>query len=451
MTKVESLPHTKISYSFLVGLLYDIVNTTFLFNTAYQKINPKSAKEIGQSGWINFPSFWVGKHYLIGEVSHGPYELKRGRYNSNVFPKIKEITDLEIQAGMHYSNDYFQRMVVQISIDTKSKVPLRDLGPYDRINLAEHYRTLPGEGSSQWIKRNGIRIFSLLIALFFGMLTALLVVLIEALGLFPILTEPFSSFGLFALGNIDLYDLLGPAGAIVVAYYAGSFFFKTLEAPLLSTFEKRFSERLLYDLPTKETERFDFNYARDDEKRIEEIVGDFMKRSFIFKRKKTTPYYLQADRVTHIEETFRIGVKKRHQIILHYIGHSYKGTLKQKFSLQPNLGYFADRFLEINLGELGRQNQIWLKEARYMDIGRYNLKFNFKPMTLVVSKGHAILQPELTPDGKYLIEGVVAMNPEFFREIKRKEKGIHIKSVVKGDPFHLIFDPEQRSWEIQID
>ncbi|MFX1252552.1 MAG: hypothetical protein ACFFCZ_13180 [Promethearchaeota archaeon] len=442
MKEINVLPHTKISRAFLLGLLYDIVNTSFLFNAAFEK-----AKGTKHAGWINFTSFAIGRHHIVAMASHGPYELKRGRYNSDVVPRLSKITNPDILSGVHYSHDNFRRMIIQFNIDTKSKMPLRDLGPYDRKNLAKHFHSLRGEGIFHWLRLNSIKLLSLFIALFFGLLVALSVILMETLGLFPILAEPFFSIGL--LKDISIYDLLGPTGAVVVAYYAGIFFYRNLESPLLSTFEKGFSNRLLHTLPFRDAERFDFEYSRTDERRVEEIAEDFMKRSFVFERKKTTPYYMEADRVTHIEETFRIGIKKRHQMILHYIGQTRKGNLIHK--LKPRLGYFAERFLEANLKGLGHRYEVWLKEERYIHIAKYNLKFNFPTLKLVVSNGEGVLQPEFNTEGKYVIEGTIVNNPQFLKEVQRKEKGIHTKSLVKGDTFRLIFEPEEKIWEFEID
>ena len=115
------------------------------------------------------------------------------------------------------------------------------------------------------------------------------------------------------------------------------------------------------------------------------------------------------------------------------------------------MGYFAERYLESSLKGLGRHYEVWLKEVRYMHVGQYNLKFNFSTIKLIVSNGEGVLQPEFNAEGKYVIEGTIVNNPKFLKEVQRKEQGIHTKSLVKGDNFWLIFDPEEKTWEFKID
>ena len=79
------LQHTHLKKNFLLGILYDIINTTFLHYNQIKQVDSE-IEDLGLKGWQSFPNFYLGKKMLLGEVSHAPYELKRVRYNKDLFP-----------------------------------------------------------------------------------------------------------------------------------------------------------------------------------------------------------------------------------------------------------------------------------------------------------------------------------------------------------------------------
>ena len=190
--------------------------------------------------------------------------------------------------------------------------------------------------------------------------------------------------------------------------------------------------------------RFDAYAIYDEDKPVNNLLKDFMKESFIFRRHYQTPSHLIADRVVHINEIFRITRMKRKQLILKYYGHFR--SLNRLFRRYATLGFFSDHFIVMSLEDFDKEC-FTLKEIRYMHVGQYNLKFNFPAVDLMIDHGFGAIQPNLE-ENLYVIKGLVTKNPHLFNELKRKEQVTHTKSLVEGDAFWLIFDPIKMTWKI---
>ncbi|MFX0064994.1 MAG: hypothetical protein ACFFC7_22695 [Candidatus Hermodarchaeota archaeon] len=434
--------HTHLKKNFLLGILYDIINTTFLHYNQFKHVDSEIA-DLGLEGWQSFPNFYLGKKMLLGEVSHAPYELKRVRYNKELFPALNDVKDALIKEGMHYSSNNFHRMAVQVSLDTESNVEFQNIGPYDEKDLIGNYDQVPGEGWLFSFKLIFIRFITLTIALWLGLLSAIIIAFLEASGILPQLEQPITLF--LHIGAISIYDILGPAAGIIIAFYSGRQIFRLLHKPMLATFQRDFSDRLAYGKIHDDEMDFEFRY--DEDTPVNNLLKDFMKESFIFRRHHKTPSHLTADRIVHINEIFRITRKKRKQLILKYDGHFR--PLNQLFRRYATLGFFSDHFIVMSLEDFDEEC-FTLKEIRYMHVGKYNLKFNFPPVDLIVDHGFGAIQPHLNEEGLYIIKGLVNKNPYLFNELKRKEQVTHTESLVEGDAFWLIFDPAQMTWQIKI-
>ncbi|MFX0094972.1 MAG: hypothetical protein ACFFBD_24770 [Candidatus Hodarchaeota archaeon] len=443
MSPSSPLKYTHIKKNFLFGILYDVINTTFLHHNQFKHID-KNLESLGLRGWQSFPNLYLGKKTLLGEVSHAPYELKRVRYNRDVFPRHDEVKDPDIKGGMYYASKDFCRMAVQVSIDTGSKIPLRDIGSYDEKDLIGKYQQVSGEGVLFSLKIFVLRFVTLLLALTLGVLGAIFIAFLENSGILPQLEQSFEFF--FTIETISIYDILGPAAGIVIAFYSGRKIYQFLHRPVLATFQRDFSDRITFY--EQRDDEIDFEFCYDEEKPSNNILKDFMKQSYIFRRHHKTPIHFQADKVTHINEIFRITNMKRKQIILRYNGHLR--SFRQLFRRFPTLGYFSDHFLVMPLEDFEERTPFKVKEIRYMHVGAYNLKFNFPPIELTVKDGFGAIQPCQDEEELCVIKGLATKNPVLFDELKRKEQVSHTESLVEGDKFWLIFNPKEMTWEIKI-